>query len=156
MEASRTLVRAFEERDLADLARAEQEVFAGEAWSRHDFRRLLSHPAAYGAVLDVRGRFAGYLMAFHFPPQAELVNIALLPEYRGSGLGRELLGSWLVLLGELGVDEVFLDVRVSNDPAIGLYRAFGFEVVGRRPQYYPDGEDALVMKRVWTTQDDKE
>ena len=46
-----------------------------------------------------------------------------------------------------GVTDITLEVRVSNDPAIALYRSFGFEEAGVRRRYYQDGEDALIM---WT------
>jgi len=43
--------------------------------------------------------------------------------------------------------EVYLEVRVSNTPAISLYEKLGFRVVGRIPRYYSDGEDAYIMAR---------
>ena len=43
--------------------------------------------------------------------------------------------------------QAFLEVRVSNAPAISLYKKFGYEPYGIRARYYEDGEDALVMKR---------
>ena len=52
------------------------------------------------------------------------------------------------MLGEAlaeGITDVTLEVRVSNEPAIALYRSFGFEEAGIRKRYYGDGEDALIM-----------
>ena len=66
------------------------------------------------------------------------------------GLGGTLLGHAIRLAREAGSGEMFLEVRPSNPAGVGLYQRNGFEVVGRRPDYYrsDDGrEDAIVMRR---------
>jgi ribosomal protein S18 acetylase RimI-like enzyme len=78
--------------------------------------------------------------------EAELLRIAVSPEARGQGLGRTLLEACQRDLAETGMDRLFLEVRASNAPAIGLYRACGWKPVGRRPGYYPDGEDAALYQ----------
>jgi len=75
-----------------------------------------------------------------------LVSIAVLREYRGRGIGSALLQETIdVLRSRYDVESVFLEVRVSNRPAISLYKKFGFQIVRRIPHYYRDGEDAYVM-----------
>ena len=75
-----------------------------------------------------------------------LVSIAVLREYRGRGIGSALLAETIrVMRDNYKVDSIFLEVRVSNTPAINLYKKFGFRVVRRIPHYYRDGEDAYVM-----------
>ena len=79
--------------------------------------------------------------------EAELLRIAVSPEARGQGLGRKLLEACQQDLAEAGMTRLFLEVRASNAPAIGLYLACGWKPVGRRPGYYPDGEDAALYQR---------
>ena len=79
--------------------------------------------------------------------EAELLRIAVSPEARGQGLGRKLLEACQQDLAEAGMTRLFLEVRASNAPAIGLYWACGWKPVGRRPGYYPDGEDAALYQR---------
>jgi ribosomal-protein-alanine N-acetyltransferase len=78
--------------------------------------------------------------------QAELETIAVAAPSQRQGVGRQL---WAAMARELrlaGVREVRLEVRASNRPAIGLYRALGFAETGRRPRYYADpAEDAVLM-----------
>ncbi|MCE4618910.1 MAG: GNAT family N-acetyltransferase [Desulfurococcales archaeon] len=75
-----------------------------------------------------------------------LVSIAVLKEYRGRGIGSALLSETIEVMKTVyKVESLFLEVRVSNTPAINLYKKFGFKIVRRIPYYYRDGEDAYVM-----------
>ncbi len=71
----------------------------------------------------------------------ELTMIGVFPEYRGMGVGRRLMESVLRLTS----GDIYLHVEVNNEPAIRLYRAFGFEVVRRVNKFYSTGEDAYLM-----------
>jgi ribosomal-protein-alanine N-acetyltransferase len=80
--------------------------------------------------------------------EAHLLNLTVSPEWQGQGLGRRQLRRLLTLAAEHGADAVFLEVRVSNHPAISLYRNMGFNEVGLRTGYYPGKrgrEDAMVL-----------
>ncbi len=132
--------------DLEEVARAELRCFPGEAWSERDFRDLFRPPVAFGLILeDHRGEMLGYLLAHEILAEAELLNVAVLPDRRGEGLGRMLLEDWHKHLIERGTERSFLEVRVGNRAAIGLYRRMGYQELGLRRRYYADGEDALVM-----------
>ncbi len=75
-----------------------------------------------------------------------IVSIAVLPEYRGRGIGRQLLERTLQVLRDVySCDEAYLEVRVSNTAAINLYYSLGYKVVKVAKHYYIDGEDAYVM-----------
>lgn len=74
-----------------------------------------------------------------------VIDLAVAPAARRSGIGSALLSA---LTGELrtrGARAVTLEVRAGNHGALALYRAAGFVVEGRRGGYYPDGEDALLL-----------
>ena len=109
-------------------------------------------------VCEVDGRVVGYIMCriefgrsefeeFSLIRKGHIVSIAVLPEYRRRGFGTSLLKAALSGMVEYGAREAFLEVRVSNTPAIGLYRKLGFEIRRVERRYYIDGEDAYVMAR---------
>nr|BAL58912.1 ribosomal-protein-alanine N-acetyltransferase [Candidatus Acetothermum autotrophicum] len=79
------------------------------------------------------------------PPVGHILNIAVDPAYRGRGLGKRLVEYALEYCRRLGAEQVELEVRTSNEPAIALYRKYGFVIRERVPYYYSDGEDAFVM-----------
>lgn len=86
----------------------------------------------------------GYYSYLHIFDEAHIMNVAILPEYQGLGYGNEMMKSLLDLTAEQGLPNVTLEVRRSNVRAINLYEKHGFNLVGVRPKYYMDGEDALI------------
>ncbi|MCE4624664.1 MAG: ribosomal protein S18-alanine N-acetyltransferase [Desulfurococcales archaeon] len=77
---------------------------------------------------------------------AHLISIAVLEEYRGRGIGTALLQHTIQAAREEGdIVSIYLEVRVSNTPAIRLYKKFGFKPARIIRGYYRDGEDAYVM-----------
>lgn len=79
--------------------------------------------------------------------EGHIMNVAVHPDYRRRGLGELLLLDLYRQVRPRGVVRLTLEVRASNLAALGLYHKYGFAVEGRRPRYYGDGEDALIM---WT------
>lgn len=86
----------------------------------------------------------GYYSYLHIFDEAHIMNVAILPEYQGLGYGNAMMKSLLDLTAEQGLPNVTLEVRKSNVKAINLYEKHGFNLVGVRPKYYMDGEDALI------------
>lgn len=83
--------------------------------------------------------------------EAELLNLAVAPEYQGKGIAKLLLQNMCSLLSE-HAQEIFLEVRAGNESAIGLYETLGFNCLGERRNYYPGSlvgkrqkEDALIF-----------
>ncbi len=88
----------------------------------------------------------GYAGLWLIEGEAHVSTIAVHPHQRGRGLGEVLLSGMLMRAVTLGGDYSVLEVRVSNESAQALYRKYGYEVVGRRKNYYRDnGEDAFLM-----------
>lgn len=80
--------------------------------------------------------------------QGHVVSIAVLPEFRRRGIGTALMVKAMDFMrGKYGAAEVYLEVRVSNEPAIKLYEKLGFKKVKVLRRYYMDGEDAYLMAR---------
>jgi ribosomal-protein-alanine N-acetyltransferase len=136
--------------DISGIARIERECFA-DPWSEESFRRILGgHSAIFQVIVMPPGNeLAGYIIAFTIGPDAELLNVAVDPKFRGRGLAGQMLDAVLIQLGGVGVRTAFLEVRESNRAARALYGSRGFQEIGRRRNYYRRPvEDALVMRRV--------
>jgi ribosomal-protein-alanine N-acetyltransferase len=89
---------------------------------------------------------SGYSGMWHIADEAHVSTIAVHPEWRGRKLGELLLWSMIRQAMLQQAAQVTLEVRVSNSLAQGLYRKYGFEVMGLRKGYYRDnGEDAYMM-----------
>ncbi|MEM0382633.1 MAG: ribosomal protein S18-alanine N-acetyltransferase [Nitrososphaerota archaeon] len=108
-------------------------------------------------VAEVDSRIVGYVMCriewggskidtLRLRKLGHIVSIAVLPEYRGRGIGKALMQEALNALKNVyGCDEAYLEVRVTNTTAINLYYSLGFKVAKVAKNYYIDGEDAYVM-----------
>jgi [ribosomal protein S18]-alanine N-acetyltransferase len=116
----------------------------GAAWGVDAITLQLGLPGAFG-FLDGRG---GMILGRAAAGEAEILTLAVLPAARRQGLGRALLAAALAEAGARGAGEMFLEVAAGNAAARALYAAAGFTPVGRRPAYYPDGQDALVLRAV--------
>lgn len=80
--------------------------------------------------------------------QGHVVSIAVLPEFRRRGIATALMVNAMnAMKDKHGAGEVYLEVRVSNEPAIRLYEKLGFRKVKILKKYYLDGEDAYLMAR---------
>jgi len=89
----------------------------------------------------------GFAVASLVGQQTELETIAVAAEGQRQGVGAKLFAALRVELRGAGAQEIILEVRASNHPALGLYRALGFAAAGRRPRYYADPvEDAVLME----------
>src|SRR4029450_3469771 len=145
------LWRPLETRDIAYVAALEAHIHAAP-WTAANFREALA--AGYRARVGEReGRIVAYGVLMLAPGEAQLLNLSVVPDARRGGLGSALLMQFLADARSLGADQVFLEVRASNAPAIALYDRAGFASIARRESYYPAGgvggtrEDALVMRR---------
>lgn len=79
--------------------------------------------------------------------KGHVVSIAVLPEFRRQGIARALISKALDGMQYYKAKQCFLEVRVTNDIAISLYKKLGFEVTRTINGYYSDGEDAYVMTK---------
>jgi len=139
-------VRPAERADLLAVLRIERTCFA-DPWPYDAFERFLGEPAFL--VAERHGEVIGYAVADSTPnfgrDIGHLKDLAVRPDARGEGVGRGLLRAALGSLRAQGATVVKLEVRESNAAARSLYDGEGFEPLRRLPNYYRDGEDALVL-----------
>lgn len=141
-------LRPMTEADLPRIHRIELASYE-YPWTRGNFADSLK--AGYSMwVREAEGEVIGYSVTMIAAGEAHLLNLTVAPIWRGHGLGRDLLAHCLARACEHKAESMFLEVRVSNAVAIGLYRSSGFIDLAVRRGYYParEGrEDALIMKK---------
>ena len=79
--------------------------------------------------------------------EADIMNIAVRKDYRRQGIATLLLNHILTICKEKSIKTIHLEVNEENFSAISLYKKFGFEICGRRKQYYDNTYDAILMKK---------
>ncbi|MBZ5635525.1 MAG: ribosomal protein S18-alanine N-acetyltransferase [Acidobacteriia bacterium] len=124
--------------DLAAIAAIQAASPEAAQWSPPDY---LKHDCL---VADVNSCVAGFLVTREVAPgEREILNLAVDPAERHTGIARGLLGDALAR----AKGNWFLEVRASNAAAIRLYESAGFHRAGRRQDYYYDPpDDAIVMR----------
>jgi len=129
------------------LAVIERRCF-GDPWSEASFREALRASWSFGLVAENPDQVIGYVVAREAAGTGEILNLAVDLPHRRRGIARALLEAALAALRRRRAEEVYLEVRASNEAAQGLYRRAGFLPVGRRRGYYRNpAEDALVLRR---------
>ncbi len=115
-------------------------------WTRQDLVGELSNTAARYFVVIEDGMVAAYAGTWLIIDEGHITNVAVHPQRRGRGYGALVLSALMQAAVDVGVTYMTLEVRVSNEPALGLYKKLGFKKAGLRKKYYEDnGEDAHIM-----------
>jgi [ribosomal protein S18]-alanine N-acetyltransferase len=141
---SAKILRLAKESDLPAVVAIEQTSFP-LPWTEAAFRSELSNSCSWLWVVEERSIVTGYVCVWFIHDEGQIVNVAVLPEYRRNGLGKVLLCHVLQEAITRGICALSLEVRRSNRAAIELYKNFGFQEVTIRERYYENGEDALLM-----------
>ena len=135
------------ESHIADIADLEKLCFS-DPWSEAAIRPELENPLSCWIVAMEADRLVGYVGSQSVLGWADMMNLAVHPDYRRMGIGECLVEELINRLMEQKVTCLTLEVRASNAPAISLYTKMGFVQVGRRPNYYyHPKEDALILRK---------
>lgn len=141
------VIRAMHWWDIEPVARLEQVCFPRDTWTTEQFWHELAQPTRRYFVAEEDDRIVGYAGAYLLPPDSDVQTVAVDPHDRGRGLARDLMAQLLECARAEGSTSMILEVRADNAEAIGLYESLGFEAISRRTAYYPDGADAVIMRR---------
>lgn len=134
------------EEDLEAVLSIESVSFS-RPWTRRHFLDEISSTFGFPTVAFLPdGTVAGYLCLKQVLDEAEILDVAVSPTFRGKGIGRILVQHALESARGRGGHLVWLEVRVANREAIQLYESLGFREIARRKGYYDGGEDAIVMQ----------
>ena len=144
---SRAWIEPASWRDLNSLRHLEKVCFPQDAWPLLDLIGVLTLPNIVRLKAVAGEEMAGFIAGDirSYEKMSWIATVGVLPEFRGQGIGRALLQA---CEERLTTPRVRLNVRVSNEGAIRLYRNLGYESAGLWSKYYDDGEDALVMEKV--------
>ena len=133
-----------DETHIPAVAEMEKLCFS-DPWSVNSITSELNNPLSLWLVAMDEDKLVGYV------GWSDMMNLAVLPDYRRQGVGEGLVKELIEKLQEQKNTCLTLEVRSSNAPAIGLYEKMGFVQVGKRPNYYHNPkEDALIMRKEWT------
>lgn len=134
--------------DLAEVEAIEYEVYSFP-WTRGNFADSIDSGYSAWVVRD-NEKMLGYCVLMLSLDEAHLLNISVARCAQGLGVGRYLLRWVEGVSRRLGAASMLLEVRPSNELALGFYERHGFERVGVRRNYYPAArgrEDAIVMRK---------
>ncbi len=131
------------------VAQLEALCFA-DPWSEKSVASELSNPLSLWLVAMEDERVAGYVGSQSVEGEADMMNVAVHPDFRRQGVGEALVNALVAQLEKRGVHSLTLEVRVSNESAICLYEKLGFAQVGLRKSYYRHPkEDAYILRKEW-------
>jgi len=146
---SRVAIRGLTRADLPAIVAIERETFT-LPWHANVFLALLTKREALCLGYFENGLLAGYLVADMFVDVWHIMNIAVRSALRRRHIASDLLEQYFEITERRPHRGHTLEVRVSNEPAIELYRSYGFVATGVRKGYYNDNrEDALIMWKEW-------
>lgn len=113
-----------------------------EAWGVDAIALQLAMPGVFG-LLHLLG---GMILARVTEDEAEILTLAVTPESRRQGVAGFLLSGAMAEARAQAARTMVLEVAIGNAAARALYQRAGFVEAGRRPRYYADGGDALILR----------
>jgi len=143
------VIRLAGKEDLEAILLLEESCFTADRFSRRQWLYLLTRAKAATWIIEGEGRIdaSAVQMLPSKSSVSRLYGLAVHPSRRGQGYARELLSQVAEHARTLGYLELGLEVRASNEAARRLYNAAGFRLLKMKQGYYPDGEDACVMRK---------
>ena len=134
---------------VAQIAEIEKLCFS-DPWSEKSVASELDNPLSLWLVALDGDTVAGYIGSQSVLDMADMMNVAVHPDFRRQGIAEALVNGLVDRLKAMGSHCLTLEVRASNAPAISLYEKLGFSEIGRRKNYYRNPrEDALILRKEW-------
>ena len=115
-------------------------------WSAKAFEEEINKSISNLWAIISEQRLLAYICFWMFDEEIHILNFAVHPQKRNMGLGKILLRNLIEIGTAGGIENIWLEVRPSNIPALSIYKRYGFVESGRRRGYYRDSqEDAIIM-----------
>ena len=154
-EFNGTIIRRCDTSDIISVMEINMKTLP-EHYSDYFYESLLSDLPESFLIAEKEGISLGYIMCksefgfsnfkkLGFVKKGHVVSVAVLDNFRGSGIGSALVEEAFKGVKEKQCDEMYLEVRCSNTDAVRLYEKLGMSVKQRLRSYYRDGEDAYMM-----------
>lgn len=139
------VIRPLIKEDIPFVARLEAVCFS-MPFTEKALNELFSNTSWHFFVATENDTVVGYISFYCILDETEIVNVCVMPELRGKGIGRALTLCAIDFSKENNGSKVMLEVRKSNTPAIKLYESLGFIPVGVSKNHYKlPTEDAILM-----------
>jgi len=139
-------IRRADEADLTAVLAIEAQSFS-DPWSEDFFRHELFNPISRFYVIEKEQTIVGYIIFWIVADESHIANIAIHPKFRSAGLGGKLLNFAFDMARRNGAKTITLEVNEHNAAARRLYEKYRFDLTGRRPRYYANRDDALILTR---------
>jgi ribosomal-protein-alanine N-acetyltransferase len=136
------------ERHLDEVLAIERDLFS-DPWPESMFREDIAGDRSHPVVAFIDNELVGYAILWHGVDEGHLTNIAVKRSAQRNSVAKRLLSYILQRAKAYRMREIFLEVRVSNEPAISLYEKFGFQKVAIRQRYYHQPEEDCLVMRVF-------
>ena len=131
--------------DIDAVIKGETEIFGDSLGFDMLYQEITLNPYAHYIVLDIDGSVEGYVGFWIEGEHSELINFYVSKKYQNQGFGSMMLDFIISVCESVKCKNLSLEVRVSNEKAIHLYKSFGFVESHIRKEYYSNHEDAIVM-----------
>lgn len=144
----RSKIRPMELADLERVLEMERKIFPTPWHKEHFEYELEENPFSKMFVLELDGTIIAYYGIWITFEECQITTIAVDEKYRGNGYGDKMMRDLIHIAKEENCERISLEVRISNEKAMNLYKKYGFEVINTRYGYYEDNhEDAYVMMK---------
>ena len=118
-------------------------------WTKSQWERELtdSKRVCIGVIDIETKKLLGLCSAWLILDELHITSIAVDPIHQRKGLGKFLLSDLIKRSSLLQTNQIYLEVKDTNEPAKAFYKSMGFKIVGNRSNFYNDGSDALIFKK---------
>ena len=118
-------------------------------WSRTQWEKELTDPkrSCIGVIDLETKKLLGLCTAWLVIDELHITCIAVHPVHQRKGLGKLLISNLIQRSNSLITNQIYLEVKDTNEPAKAFYKSIGFISVGNRPNFYKDGSDALIFTK---------
>lgn len=140
------IVREMVKEDLDEIVSIEDSLYK-DKWTKEAYLRDLENDIAFNYVLEHDGVILGYYGFWVLFDNIDITKVSIRKELQGKGLSNILMEDMFKRISNSDIVTATLEVRVSNEAAIGLYSKYGFKKISVREKYYEGVEDAYVMQK---------
>lgn len=117
----------------------------GDEWSGETFFNDMAQSNRLYLVAKEKDELIGFVGASYFMDEADILRVAILPDYQKKGVATQLMQAMIDCLKKLSVQKVMLEVEEDNNRAQGLYKKVGFKEIFKRKNYYKNGKTGLIF-----------
>jgi ribosomal-protein-alanine N-acetyltransferase len=141
------VIRPATQDDVAAMAALDQQLFGADGWTAETLTEVLTGPGRQAWVsVDDETSVRGFAVTGPSGDVVELLRIGVTPRSQRKSVATELMRYVMKAAAEGGADRILIEVSADNAAALAFYDDHGFTEIHRRPRYYRDGSDAIVMQ----------